>query len=133
MTRNIAGSNSSFIQYAPRCDRSCQDCGLSNFGQPQLFFGTLKTELGKFVSESRIRLFERLARYWIFFVELFPHANDLGTLSRKKKCRECIHACTSCKWLILLGKYDIILKAFSAFWLLAARWNWSTLQEQRNT
>jgi hypothetical protein len=50
-----------------------------------MFFGTFKAKLGDFIAERVIGFVESLARNGIRFRQFFSHADNLRTLSGKKK------------------------------------------------
>src|SRR5258705_6839936 len=87
MSGDEAGSYTLFLKNAIGCNRSREDGRLSDLRELELVFRTLETELRDLVSESFVGFVECLFGYRIVGGEFFAHANCLGALSGKKKCK----------------------------------------------
>jgi hypothetical protein len=74
-----------FCQHSPGRDGNGEDCGLGNFGKPELIFGAFEAKLRELLSECFVGLFKCLPGERIFFSHIFAHSNSLRSLARKEK------------------------------------------------
>ena len=81
-----AGVHAPFLQHPPGRNRRGQDGGLRDFRHPQLFFRTLKAQLGQLVAEGFVGLIESLPGDGIFFRQFFAHPDGLRSLAGEEEC-----------------------------------------------